>query len=637
MCGIAGYIGQNQTDGRRFIERASRKMAHRGPDDEGIFEERGIVLGHRRLSIVDLTSAGHQPMTSADGRWTLVYNGEIYNHEALRANLANRWEFRSRCDAETLLAALALEGPAALERMIGMWGLMLWDGKHRRLLVSRDRYGQKPLYWRRLADGSLRFASEIAPLFEDGERPEMYAPAVAEFLAVGNYGHLGERTFFRDIRAFPPAHWAWAASGSPALEPRRYWRFPALAEKDKRPFDNVAKRQFRDVFMEAVRSQLMADVPIAATLSGGLDSSAVVGAMAATSAGPIKVFTAQAEGTAYDETRYVKAVVQKWGDRLELESLKVERIQLSTLAEEVIRTQEEPFGDPSIIAHSLIMQSVRKAKISVVLGGQGGDELLLGYPYMSRALIASALRRGDKAWALSELSKLSQGSRTALRTLLSAISPAVELSLRMRSRAGSYSWLAPRLKAAAAVGIPELAALGNLAEFWLESLEKVALPHLLHYDDRNSMHYSIEGRMPFLDHRLADIVTGIDPRAFLVNGQRKNLLREACADLVPEAVLARHDKIGFYTPLSRLLCEEAAWVKETVCGEAARSIGLFNVEWMNRQCDALVGDPGLSDCANYIWRALAVTIWVRVFRIHCDRDFLTSKSSHMRSSTKVHA
>src|ERR1700730_4072452 len=233
MCGISVYLGPDSAKGKTFAERANRLLTHRGPDDEGIYVGDGVVLGHRRLAIVDLSAAGHQPMISPDGRWVIIYNGETYNHLDLRTRLCRDWNFQSRTDTETVMAALALNGPAALEQMVGMWALALWDTHERRLLLSRDRYGQKPLYWRSNPDGSLRFASEMKPLLENEEQPAMYAPAIAEYLATGNYGHLVERTFFRDVFSFPPAHWAFIKLGDQRPSPNRYWRFPIRPKKER--------------------------------------------------------------------------------------------------------------------------------------------------------------------------------------------------------------------------------------------------------------------------------------------------------------------------------------------------------------------------------------------------------------------
>ncbi len=436
MCGIAGYVGRDTEEGRSFVERAKQLLAHRGPNDEGTHVSDGIVLGFRRLSVLDVSGAGHQPMASPDGRYTLVFNGEIYNHLSMRPALEKAWTFKSHCDTETLLAALVQRGPATIGELVGMWAFALWDAVEGRLLLSRDRYGQKPLYWHRTEDGALMFSSEIAPLLGTVQRPRVDALAMAEFLATGNYGHLGDRTFFNGVRTFLPAHWAWVKCSEREIMLKRYWRFPALAPANGRPFDATAKKEFRRAFDEAVSSQLLSDVPLAATLSGGIDSSAIVGAMATLRAGgPVRVFTAQAAGSERDESRYVEAVARKWGRGLEVDWLPVERMFLSTSIMDVIRAQEEPFGDPSIIAHNLIVRMVRKAGIVVLLGGQGADELLLGYPHYSPALLSSGLRRGQLRWALKECAALGLSPRALARTIGAALSPEAERELRARVQA----------------------------------------------------------------------------------------------------------------------------------------------------------------------------------------------------------
>jgi asparagine synthase (glutamine-hydrolysing) len=623
MCGIAAYLGDDITQGERFISRANSLLTHRGPDDEGVFKGNRVVLGHRRLSIVDLSAAAHQPMLSPDGRWALIYNGETYNHLDLRHRLCKGWEFRSYSDGETVLAALALNGPSVFEQMVGMWALALWDVHEQRLLLSRDRYGQKPLYWRRCADGSLRFASEIQPLLEEGERPAMYAHAVAEYLATGNYGHLGERTFFRDVYNFPPAHWAVATAGDQTPEPYRYWRFPIPSKKDRRPYDETARQRFRSGFEEAVSSQLMSDVPVGASLSGGLDSSAVVGAMASRQTGvPIPVFTAQAKGSDFDESRYVKSVEDRWRGRLNIHWVRLEKMKISELVQQAIRAQEEPFGDPSIIAHGLLMDAARAAGVPVILGGQGGDELLFGYGYMGYALLAASLREGKVGWAFAEARSLNLGGKSLARIGLSALFPKIEGHSRQRSRMQRRTWLRSALKEAIPSEHPLLASTSDLNSVWLETIERVALPHLTHYDDRSGMARSIEGRMPFLDHRLADVVGSLDETAFLKGGRLKRILRDACSDLFPQSVLNRHDKIGFFTPLRDMLKSEREWVKRMVTDEYARSLNLFDVDILRSDVDAIAGVNGKGDGALRIWRALAVRVWAETFQVRSLSDSL---------------
>jgi asparagine synthase (glutamine-hydrolysing) len=616
MCGIAAYLGGADGSGGAFVLRANRLLAHRGPDDEGSFMEGPVALAHRRLAIVDLSVAGHQPMVSPDGRWVLVYNGEVYNHDRLRPRLCRGWPFRSSSDTETVLAALALNGPAALEQMVGMWALLLWDRREQRLLVSRDRYGQKPLCWRRGPDGSLRFASEIKPLLADDEQPALDPIAVAEYLATGNYGHLGARTFFRDVASFPPAHWAWVRPGDAGLMPQRYWRFPVVPARDRRPYDDAVRREFRRAFDEAVRSQLMADVPVGATLSGGLDSSTVVGAIASGGAKtPVPVFTAQAEGSRFDETPYVRAVEARWGGRLQIHWVRVERLPLSETLERAVCEQEEPFGDPSIIGHGLLMDAARAARVPVILGGQGGDEVLFGYPHMGQTLVANSLRAGRLTWAVPEMRALGLGWRTVCRVGLSSLLPGLERRARHRARLRRRAWLTPALRDAARNGRLPLASLSDLSGVWLENVERFALPHLTHYDDRSSMARSIEGRMPFLDHRLADLLAGVDERAFLAGGRLKRVLRDACGDLLPDSVLARRDKIGFFTPLADRLREEAGWVRQRLADDCARELGLFDPEDACRQLDRVAAGTGDGEAVRRVWRALAVRVWAETFRV----------------------
>jgi asparagine synthase (glutamine-hydrolysing) len=555
-------------------------------------------------------------MISPDGRWVLSYNGEVYNHEELRTKLCREWAFRSRSDTETVLAALALHGPLVLEQMVGMWALALWDAWEQQLLLARDRYGQKPLYWRKGMDGALRFASEIKPLLEEGERPEVYAPALAEYLATGNYGHLGERTFFRDIRSFPPAHWAYVHVGDARPQLRRYWSLPRVAPKDRLPYDQTARRKFRETFEEAVSSQLMSDVPLGVTLSGGLDSSAVVGAMVAASGGhgDIPVFTAQAPETAYDETAYVEAVAAHWPGRLQLKWIKLERVSLAHTLERALRVQEEPFGDPSIIAHGMLMDAARASGVPVILGGQGGDELLFGYPHMRDALMSAWLRAGKWGEVLAETREARLSGALYARIGLAAALPTLEHVLRHRSRLRRRGWLSPDLQAASRDKPPHLAEASDSHAVWTEVVERSALPHLTHYDDRNGMARSIEGRMPFLDHRLAECIVLIDQQALVSGGQMKRILRDACADLLPPLVLARRDKIGFYTPLREMLRADLAWVRRTIGDDLARALNIYDVDAIQGLVEVCTSPNTRIDSVLCVWRALSVRVWAEMFQ-----------------------
>jgi len=501
--------------------------------------------------------------------------------------------------------------------MVGMWALALWDTQEKRLLVSVDRYGQKPLYWRNNPDRSLCFASEIKPLLENEEQPALYAPAIAEYLATGNYGHLGERTFFRDVFSFAPAHWAFIKLGDQRPSPIRYWRFPIRPKKERRPYDDTVRRRFRDAFEEAVSSQLMSDVPVGATLSGGLDSSAVVGAMVAhDERSQLPVFTAQAAGSPFDESRYVRDVEKRWSGSLQIHWVPLERMPISSVLQEAIQIQEEPFGDPSISAHGMLMAAARKAGVPVILGGQGGDELLFGYPYMLDSLLTTWLREGKVSAVLTEASSLGIKPASLVRMGLAALLPKEERRARLHSRQQRRSWLTPMLRNTGRNGLPQLAPQGDASALWLETVERTTLPHLTHYDDRNGMARSIEGRMPLLDHRLADVVGSTDEQAFLNQGRSKRILREACGNFLPREVLNRKDKIGFYTPLQAMLKSEWQWVMQMISDDHARSLNLFDIGAVKSLVKRVSQNSNHNiDNALCVWRALSVRVWAEAFDV----------------------
>jgi asparagine synthase (glutamine-hydrolysing) len=308
MCGIAGYIGHSKEMGLDFARNASILMEHRGPDDSGIFNTDNLTLIHRRLSIVELSSLGHQPMTSSCGRYTMVFNGEIYNHLELRTRYLSGHVFRGHSDSETILELFRIGQEQMLRDMVGMWAILIWDAETKKVFASRDRYGQKPLYVRKTSDAWL-LSSEVKPLLSPTEQVVADPTAIAEFLALGNYGHLGTHTFFRDVSHFPQGYYAWLSGRDTVLQTHAYWTLPDIPLKDKRPFDDVAKKQLHDSIVEGVLSQTMADVPVGITLSGGIDSSIVAGILATYYDKDIHIFTAQAPGSKYDESKYVDAVI----------------------------------------------------------------------------------------------------------------------------------------------------------------------------------------------------------------------------------------------------------------------------------------------------------------------------------------
>jgi asparagine synthase (glutamine-hydrolysing) len=610
MCGIACFIGRDQQAGRYFCAKAIKALHHRGPDDNGIYEDGTTVLAQTRLSIIDLSPLGHQPMTSLCGRYTMVYNGEVYNHLELRAKYLQNHNFRGHSDTETILELFRLQRERTPELLVGMWSLAIWDKTEQRLFVSRSRFGQKPLYIR-YKNGNQLLASEIRPLLDEGEQLHYDADAVAEYLALGNYGHLGTRTFYNDIHHFPEGSYAWLKEGDTSIDAKRYWQLPRIPERDKIPFDEVAKKELHDRVVAAVLSQTLADVPIGITLSGGIDSSIIAGILATYYKQNVHIFTAQATDTKYDETRYVDAVIKKFGaGSFTTHRQNAHELAISKDLPTYINIQEEPFGDPSIIAHGKLMEMASQSGIKVILGGQGADELFFGYSNMARAILSAQLRAGRTSDCLQNLKAMNMGKGYAARMLLETLSPGVEFALRSRSRMKKRAVINEALLRKTNNGLSGISKYDDPYKVWEESLYGVHLPHLVHYDDRNGMAYSIEGRMPFLDHRIAEYVAQIRTTEFLKDGRRKHILREACRQYLPDIIYNRTDKIGFHTPLAKMISKDTAWVANKL-----KSNTLLTGTTIASCTDNLSKGALNHEQTMLVWRAISAQLWMEEFNI----------------------
>ena len=615
MCGIVGIFaarslapGETQTR----ITAMTRTLRHRGPDATGDFLDQHIALGHCRLSIIDLSDAGRQPMHSEDGRYVIIYNGEVYNYVELRAELERAGvRFHTATDTEVVLAAYRAWGASALTRFNGMWAFAIWDRQQGELFLARDRVGKKPLYYARGRDGSLYFASEIKAFATVGLRLGIDPQAAFDFLTQGTYGHLGERGFFTGLRQVPAGHWMRVIGER--TEIKRYWELPVVGHRDRVPYDATFIRRFRELFYDAVRVRLRSDVPVGATLSGGLDSSAIALVVNELTGGaPLHLFTAQFPGTNYDESRYFDAVVARLAQPI------VHRVQLPgegwiDRVRRVLHHQEEPFGDTSILAHFGLMEAARAAAVPVLLSGQGGDELLLGYPSMVQAYLGSMLARGRVAQAVREARAWSGGREQSVAHILRAATMhALPLPLRDRLRASVVG----RRPSIASRGLRDRIRLGRFAhdprrtslDSYLEQVfSRFALPHLVHYDDRNAMAFSIEGRMPFLDHRLVELMAGARYDALFHDGRTKRVLRDAFHDVLPPAVLERRDKIGFFTPLATQLRAAASEIGAFMTPSRLTHVGVVDYGYWASRFQQLLGGDNTAELD--VWRGFIFHLW----------------------------
>jgi asparagine synthase (glutamine-hydrolysing) len=580
MCGIFGVLTVNQPAAQLQVERALAAVVHRGPDGEGIWRRAHggppfVAFGHRRLAIIDLSDSAAQPMESRDGAVCLTYNGEIYNYRELREELESAgFAFRSTGDTEVLLNAYRHWGPACLSRLNGMFAFCLWDETRRELFGARDRFGEKPFhYCYDECRGFFAFASEIKSLLASGLVPwNINDRALARYVTDNILdGHA--ETLYDPVKRLLPGRslrLKWRPDGT-TIEINRYWAPPAPGATEADP--GRATARFRELFQDSVRLRLRSDVPIGTSLSGGVDSSAIVCAIHQLgAAGGQRTFSSRVPGSRLDEGTYIDIVRTNTG--IGGYDVVPSAAELTRTFSILCRHMEEPFPSTSMFAQFLVMRLAQETHVSVLLDGQGADELLGGYHGyfrlrygdMARKLKVGALRR-----ELDVYSRL-RGGRRALtpKGLVGALLPRrIEsaLSGRRASRGLFGDWWDRDWMASIDAG--DAAVTKNLPHFdrftaalYYDSLEG-PLQELLRYGDRNSMAWSREVRQPFLDHRLAEYSFALAPELKISGGMTKVVLRRAMRGLVPDAVLDRPEKFAFETPQGHWLSGQLRpWVEE---------------------------------------------------------------------------
>jgi len=599
MCGIAGqFCLDGKAPDTQLLAAMSERLTHRGPDGEGtrICGSTGLV--HRRLAIIDLTEEGLQPMTNEDGTLWLVFNGEIYNYIELREELIkNGHRFHSYSDTEVILHAYEEWGDACLGRFNGMWAFALWDGKKQRLFCARDRLGIKPFYYAE-AGGSFLFASEIKALLANpdaGKCPDDLT--LGTYLAWGVLDHSG-RTMFEGISQLEPAHAMMVTAAGPQ-QPFRYWDVtvnPAI--RSDIPDEEAASRLLA-ILRDATRIHLRSDVAVGTCLSGGIDSSTLTVLIndlirdeAPASVGARqKTFSAVFTDKRFDESRYIDECVAATG----VDAHRVEPTpeQLWDDIDRLVWIQDEPFGSLSIYAQYCVMR-LAKENVKVVLDGQGADELLAGYIGYQGCYVRGLW---PSHWwiALREM-------RNSLRYHFGFFKDAAnQLKIRKQRR---------NLLKCQAKEI--LRYDSSLDKVLYGELMSTNLPSLLHYEDRNSMAFSIESRVPFLDYRFVEYAASLPLNQKLRNGITKVALRNAIRGIVPESIRCRMDKMGFVTPEEIWMREELRpFVLKVLSSDAFRARPYWNA-------DAVIQDylkflEGRSTYSPELWRIVCAELWLEKF------------------------
>jgi asparagine synthase (glutamine-hydrolysing) len=631
MCGIAGFVNTSPTggDNAAILRRMTDSIAHRGPDATGVWHDEYASLGHRRLSIIDL-AAGGQPMTNETGEIWIVYNGEIFNHAALRPPLEQAGHrYRSHCDTETILHAWEEYGEECVTHFRGMFSLAIWDKTRRRLFCARDRLGIKPFYY--FWNGrTFAFASEIKALFQHPSiSPALRESALPEYFTFG-YGS-GELTMFEGIRKLMPGHTlVLDPDGEPRI--RQYWDVPEPSSEQSSRTDREWIGETRRRVEESVEMRLMSDVPLGMFLSGGVDSSAIAAMIRRRTDGPVKTFSVGYAEAQYSELSYAAEVARLIGT--DHHEIVIGREDFFSALPGLIRHEDEPIAWPSSVSLHFVSQLAAR-EVKVVLTGEGSDELFAGYG-----------RYGWTRLNLRLLSVYQSAVPAGLRGLLRAqIATSRLLSRDIRRKLG-HSFLGrgesveslyidnfyspfpaaerkellkwpPGGEYANFLGYWNARSAGSLLQRMLYADQKTYLVELLMKQDQMSMASSIESRVPFLDHTLVEFAMSVPDHLKIHRGVQKYIFKEAVSDLLPAGIVHRK-KMGFPTPLRQWLREPAAL---PLLDSLMEPEGLLASYCDREAIRRLTADhiAGSHDYTDRIWSLLNLQIWGDIFITGRDR------------------
>ena len=615
MCGIAGLLGPHAAD-PDVLSAMAGCLAHRGPDGEGVWtDERAAVgLAHRRLAVLGLGAEGAQPMTSSSGRFVIAYNGEVYNHLELREQLAVEGRapsWRGGSDTETLLAGFEAWGiRATLVRAVGMWAMGVWDRERGVLTLARDRMGEKPLSLVAVG-GSIAFASQPSALTHlPGFTPRIDPGALADLLRFAQVPR--DRGIHAGVRKLPPGTLIELRPGSPVPEPEPYWSFLAAAHDGLAdPVDASDAEQVTmvgEALERSVRGQLLADVPLGAFLSGGIDSSLIVATMRRVATGPVRTFTIGFAEDGFDESPYARAVAAHLGtDHTELILTAQDALDLIP---DLPAIYDEPFADSSQLPTTLVSRLARR-HVTVALSGDGGDELFAGYTRYGQAEWLTRLPRFVGRGAALVYGVLGQERRRSLARTLAEGDWAVVRRLLSANPAAERLVLDADPDAADRASRADWELTEGLGGLTARSMALDSIRYLpddiLHKVDRAAMSVSLETRVPLLDHRIVELAWRLPMRSRIRDGQGKWVLRELLARDVPRELFER-PKAGFGIPVGRWLAGPLRpWAEDLLSPSALHVDGLLDVDAVRRIWDDHTA--GRWDAGAELWPILMFQAW----------------------------
>ncbi len=607
MCGIFGFVGKIP---REKAGACLDTLSHRGPDGRGLFQQDAITLGHRRLSILDLSERGHQPMSTPDGRYWITFNGEIYNFVEIRKELSNKYSFRSESDTEVILAAFELWGEECLHRFNGMWALAIWDTIEQKLFLSRDRFGKKPLFYTSLNDG-FAFASEMKALLPLLTSISPNEELIRDTHRIFTYESTSD-CLIRGIQRFPAGHRGWFHKGSLRLE--RWWNtLDHIPETLPKYEDQVAR--FRELFIDSCRLRMRSDVPLGTALSGGLDSSATITTMAhlAKTESTERMgqswqhaFVASFPGSDNDETKFAQQVTDYIG--IPSTVISVDPLKSIGMLAEYFRLFEEIYIT-SPIPFMLTYGAIKANGVTVTLDGHGADELFGGYTF-------------NYLNALRDAGPLSFKAKDILDTFYSSqfpnanhLPPKLLFFLNWQARDIAKRLLGRGRIASVDSGHPNWSRFDHLNRILYVSSHETILPTLLRNYDRYSMANGVEIRMPFMDHRLVTFAFSLPWTSKIRNGFSKAIIRDAVADLMPKSIAYRKAKVGFNSPI-------VDWMKrplrpfflDILASSSFKTCSLINATATANMVCKVIDEP----TPNYLqgeaaWTALTPYFWEQTF------------------------
>lgn len=629
MCGIDGVFRfDGKLASQKTVEKMTEVITHRGPDDQGFLTDGPVGFGFRRLAILDLSPAGHQPMSNEKKEVWVLLNGEAYNYIEVRKDLEKKgYKFHSSGDTEVILKAYLEWGPKFIEKFNGMWGLAIWDSRNETLFIYRDRMGVKPVYYYQDSD-KLYFASEIKSLLQNKDVPKLPNDQVIFHYLTSGLIDYSEETFFKEIRQLPAGHFMTVTKKG--VKTDKYWDLDPN-NKLLGLSDEEYSKKFYDLFEDSVRLRLRSDVPVGTCLSGGLDSSSIAMVVnkllreekVTSIKDRQKTFTSAFENKKYDERRFSDEVIKSSGvdDHYVFPDPK----KLMREVMDVVWHQDEPFGSTSIYAQWNVFRKASEEGMKVMLDGQGADELLGGYhPYYAyyfSHLVKSKnfIKLLQESWAFGRrhgfrymLSPAVSNPRAIVRAFLPGVANKT-LDKLVGSR--NIGVLNPEFVASSA-NVPGFRAQRRFPDSFKEYLYKMmrhmSLPALLKYEDRDSMAFSIEARVPFLDYRIVEYVFSLPNDQLLRGGTTKYVLRQAMRGTLSEKIRTRQDKMGFVTPEDLWFRNEIREpIRKILASKSFAARKYFNQKRVLEEFDRhLRGEKNLSVL---IWRWVNLELWLRRF------------------------